>query len=78
LEDGKRFVGLSGIMIGVGEIVGGALFGILGTKTTRYGRDPVILLGFLTHAVGFFLIFLNIPNTATQGDTYDLAYIPSR
>jgi len=77
LEDGKRFVGLSGIMIGVGEIVGGALFGILGTKTTRYGRDPVILLGFLTHAVGFFLIFLNIPNTATQGDTYDLAYIPS-
>lgn len=77
LEDGKRLVGLSGIMIGVGEIAGGALFGILGTKTTRFGRDPIILLGFLTHAVGFFIIFLNIPNSATMGDTYDLAYIPS-
>jgi len=76
LPDAKRLVGLSGIMIGVGEIAGGAIFGILGKKTTRFGRDPIILLGFLTHAVGFFIIFLNIPNTATQGDTYDMAYIP--
>lgn len=57
---------------------GGALFGILGSKTNRHGRDPVIMLGFLTQAIGFFLIFLNIPDTAPFGDTNDVAYISSR
>ncbi|KZS04435.1 Protein unc-93 A [Daphnia magna] len=76
-EDSKRLVGLSGIFIGVGEIAGGALFGILGSKTVRYGRDPIILTGFLTQAVGFFLIFLNIPDNAPFGDTTDTAFITS-
>lgn len=57
---------------------GGALFGILGSKTVRYGRDPIILTGFLTQAVGFFLIFLNIPDNAPFGDTTDTAFITSR
>lgn len=57
---------------------GGALFGILGSKTVRYGRDPIILTGFLTQALGFFLIFLNIPDNAPFGDTTDVAFIPSR
>ncbi|XP_046439312.1 UNC93-like protein MFSD11 [Daphnia pulex] len=76
-EDSKRLVGLSGIFIGVGEIAGGALFGILGSKTVRYGRDPIILTGFLTQALGFFLIFLNIPNNAPFGDTTDTGFITS-
>jgi len=77
LEDSKSLVGLSGIFIGVGEIFGGALFGILGSKTNRYGRDPVILLGFLSHAIGFFLIFLNIPDAAPLVNTYNSAFIKS-
>ena len=78
LEDSKSLVGMSGIFIGVGEITGGLLFGILGSKTNRYGRDPVILLGFLSHAIGFFLIFLNIPDAAPLGDTWDVAFIQSK
>jgi hypothetical protein len=78
LEDSKSLVGMSGIFIGVGEITGGLLFGILGSKTNRYGRDPVILLGFLSHAIGFFLIFLNIPDAAPLGDTWDSAFIQSK
>ena len=58
--------------------LGGALFGILGSKTNRFGRDPVILLGFITQAVGFFIIFLNIPDSANFGDTTDSAFISSR
>ncbi len=57
---------------------GGALFGILGSKTVRYGRDPIILTGFLTQALGFFLVFLNIPDSAPFGDTTDVGYISAR
>lgn len=57
---------------------GGALFGILGSKTIRYGRDPIILTGFLSQALGFFLIFLNIPDNAPFGDTTDVGFITSR
>lgn len=75
--DVKQLVGLSGIFIGVGEVVGGALFGILGTKTIRWGRDPIVLFGFLIHIVSFFLIFLNLPNSAPFGDTDEAAFIKS-
>ena len=40
---------------------GGSLFGLLGEKTNRYGRDPIVLLGFLVHVASFYLIFLNLP-----------------
>uniref|UniRef100_A0A2L2Y784 UNC93-like protein MFSD11 n=1 Tax=Parasteatoda tepidariorum TaxID=114398 RepID=A0A2L2Y784_PARTP len=59
--DAKKFVGISGICIGIGEIIGGALFGILGKKTNKFGRDPVILLGFIVHVLTFFAIYINLP-----------------
>lgn len=62
-EDAKGLIGLSGILIGVGEIVGGGVFGIL-DKCNRYGRNPVVFLGLLTHIVAFYLIFLNIASDA--------------
>nr|XP_026693841.1 UNC93-like protein MFSD11 isoform X2 [Ciona intestinalis] len=78
-EDSDKLVGLTGIMIGVGEILGGALFGIFGKKLTRYGRDPVVLLGGVVHLASFFLIFINIPDDAPIHGTHDQAYIyPNR
>nr|XP_002126089.1 UNC93-like protein MFSD11 isoform X1 [Ciona intestinalis] len=74
-EDSDKLVGLTGIMIGVGEILGGALFGIFGKKLTRYGRDPVVLLGGVVHLASFFLIFINIPDDAPIHGTHDQAYI---
>ncbi|XP_073975064.1 UNC93-like protein MFSD11 [Rhodnius prolixus] len=76
-ENPKELVGLSGIFIGVGEILGGVIFGLLGSKTVRWGRSPIVLLGFVVHVVTFFCIFLNIPNAAPLGDTKDVAYIHS-
>ncbi|XP_034247837.1 UNC93-like protein MFSD11 [Thrips palmi] len=76
-ENAKQLVGLSGIFIGLGEVIGGALFGLLGRRTTRSGRDPIVIMGFLIHAASFFLIFLNLPNNANLGDTSDDAYITS-
>uniref|UniRef100_A0A8C2V7P9 UNC93-like protein MFSD11 n=1 Tax=Chinchilla lanigera TaxID=34839 RepID=A0A8C2V7P9_CHILA len=59
----KSLIGLSGIFIGIGEILGGSLFGLL-SKNNRFGRNPVVLLGILVHFIAFYLIFLNMPADA--------------
>lgn len=75
-ESSKQLVGLSGIFIGVGEVSGGVLFGLLGTRTSsKIGREPIVILGFIIHVLSFFLIFLNLPNAANFGDTNDIAYL---
>lgn len=63
-NESDRLVGLTGIMIGVGEIFGGLIFGIFGKMANKYGRDTIILLGGVLHLITFFLVFLNIPNDA--------------
>lgn len=76
-SDSDRLVGLVGIMIGIGEIVGGLTFGIFGKKTVKYGRDPIILMGGVLHFVAFFLIFLNLPSDApiAKDGTMSTGYI---
>ncbi|XP_077293779.1 UNC93-like protein MFSD11 [Arctopsyche grandis] len=71
----KQLVGLSGVFIGIGEVLGGALFGILGNKTARWGRDPIVITGYLIHVLSFFLIFLNLPNDAPFGETDEKSYM---
>lgn len=74
-ENAKQLVGLSGVFIGLGEVLGGALFGILGSKTTRWGRDPIVIMGYFIHLASFFLIFINLPTVAPFGDTEEVSYI---
>uniref|UniRef100_A0AAQ6APQ1 Major facilitator superfamily domain containing 11 n=1 Tax=Amphiprion ocellaris TaxID=80972 RepID=A0AAQ6APQ1_AMPOC len=62
-QDAKSLIGISGISIGIGEILGGGVFGLL-NKNNRFGRNPVVLLGLITHYVAFYLIFLNIASDA--------------
>ncbi|XP_066560898.1 UNC93-like protein MFSD11 [Amia ocellicauda] len=62
-DDAKGLIGLSGIFIGIGEILGGGFFGML-NKRNRFGRNPVVLLGLVTHYLAFYLIFLNIASDA--------------
>lgn len=56
-------IGLSGIVVGIGEIVGGGLFGLV-CKNNRFRRTSVVFLGMIVHFVAFYLIFLNIPADA--------------
>lgn len=65
------------MLLGVGEILGGGIFGLLGKKTNRYGRDPIVVLGYLVHMVSFFLIFINLPTEASLKETTSPAYINS-
>uniref|UniRef100_A0A8D8W830 UNC93-like protein MFSD11 n=2 Tax=Cacopsylla melanoneura TaxID=428564 RepID=A0A8D8W830_9HEMI len=71
----KSLVGMSGIFVGFGEVLGGAIFGIFSKQTTRWGREPIIVFGYILHMLAFFFIFLNIPNAAPFGDTMDEAFI---
>ncbi|CAG9771130.1 unnamed protein product [Ceutorhynchus assimilis] len=77
LPNRKQLVGLSGIFIGIGEVLGGAFFGIFGSRTIKWGRDPIVIAGFIMHIISFFVIFLNLPNNSPFTDTPDEAFITS-
>ncbi|XP_053565544.1 UNC93-like protein MFSD11 [Bombina bombina] len=80
-SDAKSLIGLSGIFIGIGEVIGGSIFGLLG-KNSRFGRNQVVFLGLVVHLLAFYLIFLNIPNDApiaSRDGTFSRAFIdPSK
>ncbi|OCT63013.1 UNC93-like protein MFSD11 [Xenopus laevis] len=61
--DAKSLIGLSGIFIGLGEVLGGGLFGLLG-KNNYFGRNPVVILGVVVHFLAFYLIYLYMPSDA--------------
>ncbi|XP_068192886.1 UNC93-like protein MFSD11 [Antennarius striatus] len=72
----KGLIGISGIVVGIGEIVGGGLFGLL-FKNNCFRRTSVVFLGMVVHFIAFYLIFLNIPDdapvvfhTTTQNKSY--------
>lgn len=56
----KQLVGFSGLATGLGQILGGLLFGILGNcaPSKRPDKSLVVFIGFLAHITSFFLIFL--------------------
>ncbi|KAM6913771.1 UNC93-like protein MFSD11 isoform 2-T2 [Lycodopsis pacificus] len=62
-DSAKGLIGISGIVVGIGEIVGGGLFGLL-CKNNRFRRTSVVFLGMVVHFVAIYLIFLNIPDDA--------------
>ncbi|XP_068105788.1 UNC93-like protein MFSD11 [Hyperolius riggenbachi] len=78
--DAKSLIGLSGIFVGLGEVLGGAVFGLL-SKNSHFGRNPVFLFGLVVHFLAFYLIFLSIPNdapiTSCEG-TYSRAFVDPR
>ncbi|XP_066498701.1 UNC93-like protein MFSD11 [Hoplias malabaricus] len=79
-NNAKSLIGLSGIFIGVGEILGGSVFGMI-TQSKRFGRNPIVFLGLFTHFLAFYLIFLNIaqdaPIAPEEGTELQAFIIPS-
>jgi len=78
-ENRKALATICMIFIAAGEVLGGAVFGFFGHLTAKRGRDPIIMLGFVTSMISYFLIFLNIPFEAPLGETKptDAAFISS-
>ncbi|XP_015123665.1 UNC93-like protein MFSD11 [Diachasma alloeum] len=78
-EKRKSLVGLSGICIGVGEVLGGAIFGMLASRgPSTLGKCtgwPVVVIGFFVTLFAYISAFINLPNTSPFKDTNDEAYI---
>ncbi|KAK6010912.1 hypothetical protein OSTOST_24017, partial [Ostertagia ostertagi] len=49
----------------------GLIFGILGDRTKKFGRDSVIFLGTVVHLAAFLLIFMNFPANSPLQKTSD-------
>ncbi|KAL3285309.1 hypothetical protein HHI36_019418 [Cryptolaemus montrouzieri] len=77
LPNSKRLIGLTGIFIGIGEVIGGITFGILGAYTAKIGRSTIVIFGLILHVLSFALIFINLPNNSPFGNTSDDAIISS-
>ncbi|VDD87807.1 unnamed protein product [Enterobius vermicularis] len=70
-----KIVGLNAICQGIGQIIGGLCFGIFGDKFRRYGRNPIVITGYVAHLVCFVLSFINLPPDANLRNTWKDAYI---
>ncbi|XP_038048666.1 LOW QUALITY PROTEIN: UNC93-like protein MFSD11 [Patiria miniata] len=66
----KSYVALCGILIGCGEILGGAIFGLMG-RNQQISRDPIVLLGFIVHIIAFYLSLVNLPSGSPISDTFN-------
>uniref|UniRef100_A0A1B6F7P9 UNC93-like protein MFSD11 n=1 Tax=Cuerna arida TaxID=1464854 RepID=A0A1B6F7P9_9HEMI len=73
----KQLVALSGICIAAGEVVGGMCQVFLSRIFSRckLGRSAVIIFGFTLQLVAFILIFLNLPDSASYGESYEKSII---
>ncbi|CAL8145606.1 unnamed protein product [Orchesella dallaii] len=75
--DTRKLVGVAGILIGIGTLLGGLIFGVFAEKTANSKRSLVVVIAFISHLVSIILIFINHPNSASQGPTKDVSVLTS-
>ena len=68
-DDAKSLTGLHGIVLGIGGLTGGLVFGIFGYLTNRLGHSPIVALGSLAHVTAYSLIYVNLPRDSPFGYT---------
>ncbi|XP_054284296.1 CD109 antigen-like [Macrosteles quadrilineatus] len=78
-NNAKQLVALSGIFLGMGEMICGGLQVVLSKRihNHRHGRSAIVVFGFTLHLVAYACIYINLPNSAVFGNTDDPAYINS-
>ena len=67
----KSLASLSAILVAVGEVVGGVLFGMFASVFTRRGRWPIVVLGGLLSLLTYSFMFINFPMEANDNDETD-------
>ncbi|KRY78079.1 UNC93-like protein MFSD11 [Trichinella pseudospiralis] len=71
----KVLLALNVIFVGLGESLGGLVFGLTTSTIESMGRPVVIILGGIVNVLSFFLIFLFIPSLSPFQPTDDVAYL---
>ena len=67
----KALASLSGILVALGEVVGGLMFGSLAFLFSRRGRSPVIVAGCVLSLLCYGSMFLNFPMDANDHNETD-------
>ncbi|CAF1351951.1 unnamed protein product [Rotaria sordida] len=70
----KRLIGLHGVLLGIGEIVGGGLFGFVTKPKTSSQCALVILIGFFLQIVFYYSAWINFPADAPARETNTESY----
>ena len=72
----KALASLCGILVALGEVIGGLLFGSLAFLFSKRGRYPVILAGCVLSLLCYVSMFLNFPMDANDhNETNDTGII---
>ncbi|KAK0405416.1 hypothetical protein QR680_017981 [Steinernema hermaphroditum] len=71
----NALLGLNAMAQGLGHFTGGLFFGILGDKTRRWGREPIICLATAVHIATLAGVYANIPSNAPLEKTDDTSLI---
>ncbi|CAJ0579096.1 unnamed protein product, partial [Mesorhabditis spiculigera] len=70
-DNTNSMLALTAICEGLGHIVAGGAFGILGARTKSLRRDSIVLLGTVVHLICFAGVYINIPKDAPIKQTND-------
>ncbi|KAL1124501.1 hypothetical protein AAG570_001127 [Ranatra chinensis] len=76
----KQLVPLSGLVYGVGDLVGGIGQAALNTVKSKIKCWSVVMvcLGYCCQAAAYIIVYLTIPNNAVFGESTELSVYPSR
>ncbi|XP_008477199.1 UNC93-like protein MFSD11 isoform X1 [Diaphorina citri] len=74
-ESTKQLVPLAGFFTGIGEITGGALPFILNNRKCG-GLSLIMLTGIVSNVFSYAMTYINIPDVAAFGNTWDSSLIP--
>ena len=69
-NDAASFLGLVGILVGVGHIIAGLSFMLVSTWMSKANKTLLLLFFFTIQLFGVVLILINIPNDANQNETH--------
>ncbi|PAV86170.1 hypothetical protein WR25_01110 isoform B [Diploscapter pachys] len=61
----NSYLALNSVASGLGQMIAGLIFGILGDYTRRIGREKIVLLGAIVHLACFVLSYMNFPSRAS-------------
>ncbi|XP_075213919.1 UNC93-like protein MFSD11 isoform X1 [Lycorma delicatula] len=78
-HNAKQLVPLSGIFVGIGQLLGGCFQILQGQRFSklRWIRSIFLIVGIAAQFLSFALIYINIPSSAVFGNTNDKAIIES-
>ncbi|CAL8080623.1 unnamed protein product [Orchesella dallaii] len=76
-DDARKLVGFAGILIGIGTLLGGLIFGVFGDKIVNSRRSLVVIIACISHFISLALIYINHPDSASREPTTETSWLTS-